>query len=142
MFGSRHAEYEYNLFQCTVMNELNNLLHTRSGVSSWPFCMYLFSITNKLKIKEWKTGFIVFRSPQLRCGLSANVGESQLTQYLKVKDLGIIFHQFLNFYYHIIVICRLNYCNSIVCNVPTNKTDLLQDYNNSNIYLKSNIQCI
>ena len=36
-------------------------------------------ITNKLKINDSKTEFIVFRSPQLRCdlsGLSVNVGES------------------------------------------------------------------
>ena len=34
-------------------------------------------ITNKLKINDSKTEFIVFRSPQLRCdfsGLSVNVG--------------------------------------------------------------------
>ena len=35
-------------------------------------------ITNKLKINDLKTEFIVFRSPQLKCdlsGLSVNVGE-------------------------------------------------------------------
>ena len=40
-------------------------------------------ITNKIKINDSKTEFIVFRSPQLRCdlsGLSVNVGESQITQ--------------------------------------------------------------
>ena len=40
-------------------------------------------ITNKLKINDSKTKFIVFRSPQLKCylsGLSVNVGESQITQ--------------------------------------------------------------
>ena len=45
-------------------------------------------ITNKLKINDSKTEFVVFRSPQLRCdlsGLSVNVGESQITQSLKVS---------------------------------------------------------
>ena len=54
-------------------------------------------ITNKLKINDSKTEFIVFRSPQLRCdlsGLSVNVGESQITQSLKVRDLGVTFDQF------------------------------------------------
>ena len=40
-------------------------------------------ITNKLKIKDSKTEFIVFRSPQLNCdlsGLSVNVGERMITQ--------------------------------------------------------------
>ena len=39
-------------------------------------------ITNKLKINDSKTEFIVFRSPQLKCelsGLSVNVGESMIT---------------------------------------------------------------
>ena len=51
-------------------------------------------IINKLKINDSKTKFIVFRSPQLRCdlsGLSVNVGESQITQSLKVRDLGVTF---------------------------------------------------
>ena len=49
--------------------------------------------TNKLKISDSKTEFIVFRSPQLRCDLSClsvNVCDSQTTQSLKVK-------YFLNF---------------------------------------------
>ena len=66
-------------------------------------------ITNKLKINDSKTEFIVFRSPQLRCdlsGLSVNVGESQIMQSLKVRDLGVTFDQFLNFDDHITAICR------------------------------------
>ena len=54
-------------------------------------------ITNKLKINDSKTEFIVFRFPQLRCdfsGLSVNVGESQITQSLKVRDLGVTFDNF------------------------------------------------
>ena len=63
-------------------------------------------ITNKLKINDSKTEFIVFRSPQLRCdlsGLSVNVGESQITQSLTVRDVGVTFDQFLNFDDHITV---------------------------------------
>ena len=66
-------------------------------------------ITNKLKINDSKTEFIVFRSPQLKCdlsGLSVNVGESMITQSSKVRDLGVIFDQFLNFDDHITDICR------------------------------------
>ena len=47
-------------------------------------------ITNKLKINDSKTEFIVFRSPHLKCGLSGlsvNVGESMITQTSKVRDL-------------------------------------------------------
>ena len=52
-----------------------------------------------------KTEFIVFRSPQLKCdlsGLSVNVDKSMLTS--KVRDLGVIFDQFLNFDDHITAI--------------------------------------
>ena len=118
-------------------------------------------ITNKLKINDLKTEFNVFRSPQLKCdlsGLSVNVGESIITQSSKVRDLGVIFDQFLNFDDHITAICRsthfhirntgkirndacstiihaliscrLDYCNSILYNVPKSKTDRLQRLQN------------
>ena len=51
-------------------------------------------ITNKLKINDSKTEFIVLRSPQLRydlSGLSVNVGESKITQSSMVRDWGVIF---------------------------------------------------
>ena len=72
----------------------------------------------------------MFRSPQLGCdlsGLSVNVGQSQITQSLKVRGLGVTFDQFLNFddhsplnsfgywtlnkyyYYYITAICRSPY---------------------------------
>ena len=122
-------------------------------------------ITNKLKINDSKTEFILFRSPQLRCdwsGLSVNVGESQIMQSLKMRDLGVTINQFLNFDDHITAICRstyfhirnirkirnlllynacstiihaliscwLNYCNSLLYNIPKHKTDHLQRLQN------------
>ena len=85
-----------------------------------------------------------------------NVGESQITRSLKVRDLGVVFDQCLNFYDHITVICRstyfnirnigkirnlllynacsaiihalisyqLDYCNSLVYNVPMHTTEI------------------
>ena len=50
-------------------------------------------ITNKLKINDLKTEFIVFRPPQLKCdlsGLSNNVGESMISQSSKVRDLSTL----------------------------------------------------
>ena len=122
-------------------------------------------ITNQLKMNDSKTEFIVFRSSQLKCDLSSlsvNVGKSMITQSSKVRDLGVIFHQFLNFDDHITAICRsthfpirniekirnllsydacstiihafiscrLDYCNSILYNVPRSKTDRLQIFQN------------
>ena len=65
-------------------------------------------ITNKLKMNDSKTEFIVFRSPQLEFnlnGLSVNVGKSMTTQSSNERDLGVIFDQFLNVD-HITAICR------------------------------------
>ena len=140
-------------------------LESISKVNSCLSDIRRWMITNKLKINDSKTEFIVFRSPQLRCdlsGLSVNVGESQITQSLKVRDLGVTFDQFLNFddhitaicrstYFHIrnigkirnllsynacsaiihaLISCRLDYCNSLLYNVPTHKTDHLQRLQN------------
>ena len=120
-------------------------------------------ITNKLKINDPKTEFIVFRSPHLKCdlsGLSVNVGKSMITQSSKVRDLGVIVDKFVNFCDHITAICkstdfhirnivnirnllsyddcstiihapiscRLDYCNSILYNVPRSKTDDYKDF--------------
>ena len=82
-------------------------LESISKINSCVSDIRRWMITNKLKINDSKTEFIVFRSPQLRCdlsGLSVNVGESQITQSLKVRDLGVTFDQFLNFGDHITAI--------------------------------------
>ena len=65
-------------------------------------------VTNKLKINDLRTQLFVFRSPQLRCdlcGLSVKVCVGQITQSLKMRDLGITFDQFLNFDDQITAIC-------------------------------------
>ena len=80
-------------------------LEAISKVSSCLFDIRRLMITNKLKINDLNTEFIVFRSSQLRCdlsGLTVNVGESQITQSVKVGYLGVAFDQFLNFDDHII----------------------------------------
>ena len=63
-------------------------------------------IANKLKINYSKTEFLVFRSLQLKCDLSVNVGESIITQSSKVRDLGVKFDQFFNFDDYINDICK------------------------------------
>ena len=83
-----------------------------SKVNSCLSHIRMWMVTNKLLINDSKTEFIVFRSPHLRCnlsGLSVNIGESQITKLLKVRDLGVIFGQFLNVDFHITVICRNTY---------------------------------
>ena len=66
-------------------------------------------INNKLKINDSITEFIVFRSPQAKqdlSGLSVIVGDSIIQQSSKVRNLGIIFDQFLSFDYYISPVCR------------------------------------
>ena len=145
----------YVSFKCKqTLEAISKLNSCLADIRRW-------MITNKLKINDSKTEFIVFRSPQLKCdlsGLSVNVGESMITQSSDVRDLGVIFDQFLNFddritaicritHFHIrnigkirnvlsydacstiihaLISCRLDYCNSIMYNVPKSKTDRLQ----------------
>ena len=92
----------YILFKCKqpleAISKVNSCL---SDIRRW-------MITNKLKINDSKTEF--------RCdlsGLSVNVGES----VRKVSHSTII---------HVLISCRLDYCNSLFYNVPMHKTDRLQ----------------
>ena len=101
----------YVSFKCKQpLEAISKLNSCRVDIRRW-------MITNKLKINDSKTVFIVFRSPQLKCdlsGLSVNVGESMITQSSKVRDLGVIFDQFLNFDDHIIVICRSTHFHKLL----------------------------
>ena len=66
-------------------------------------------INNTLKINYSKTEFIVFRSPQAKqdlSGLSVIVGDSIIQQSSKVRNLGIIFDQFLSFDDNNSSVCR------------------------------------
>ena len=57
-------------------------------------------IKNKLKINDSKTEFVVFTSPQAKqdlSDLSVSVGDSVIAQSSKLRDLGVIFDQILNF---------------------------------------------
>ena len=55
----------------------------------------------------------MFRSPQLKCDLSGyQCYKCMISQSSKVRDLGVIFDQFLNFDDHITAICRSTYFQS------------------------------
>ena len=66
-------------------------------------------IKNKLKINDSKTEFLIFRSPLLKQNLndlSIRVGDSQVFPSSKVRDIGVVFDQYLTFHDHIRGICR------------------------------------
>ena len=84
------------MFLLRTLNYMS-LLEAISKLNSCFADIRRWMITNKLKINDSKTEFMVFRSPQLKCdlsGLSVNVGESIITQSSKVRDLGVIFDHF------------------------------------------------
>jgi len=149
----------YISFKCNdplaYLPKLNNCI---SDIRVW-------MIKNKLKINDSKTEFIVFRSPQAKqdlSGLSVSVGDSVIQQSSKVRDLGVIFDQFLSFDDHISMVCRsthfhmrnigrvrhllsydataqlihalismrLDYCNSLLYNLPKSSISRLQRIQN------------
>ena len=65
----------------------------------------VWMIKNKLKTNDSKTEFIIFRFPLLS-GLSISVGDTQVSPSSKVRDLSIVFDQYLTFHDHISGICK------------------------------------
>ena len=64
---------------------------------------------NQLNINDSKTEFIFFRSPLLKLNLSdlsVSVGDMQVSPSSKVRDIGIVFDQYLTFHDHISSICK------------------------------------
>ena len=104
--------------------------------------------------------------------LSISVGDSQVFPSSKVRDLGVVFDQYLTFHDHISGICRsthfhlrsigrirnvltsdataqlihalittrLDFCNSILYNLPNNRIERLQRIQNQagSTYVKTN----
>ena len=58
----------------------------------------MWMIKNKFKINDYKTEFIIFRSPILKqnlSDLSVSVGDMQVSPSSKVRDLGVVFDQYI-----------------------------------------------
>ena len=69
----------------------------------------VWTIKNKLKINDSKTEFIIFRFTLLKqkfSDLSVSVGDMQVSPSSKVRDLGVVFDQYLTFHDHISGICK------------------------------------
>ena len=117
----------------------------------WISDIRLWMIKNKLKINDSKTEFIIYRSPLLKqnlSDLSVSVGDLQGSPSSKVRDLGVVFDQYLTFHDHISGICksthfdataqlihalitsRLDFCNTILYNLPNKQIERLQRIQN------------
>ena len=127
----------------------------------------LWMIKNKLKINDSNTEFIIFRSPLLKqnlSDLSVSVGNMQVSPSSKVRDLCVVFDQYLTFHdhisgickfthfhlrgigrirnlliltfdataqlIHVLIISRLDFCNSILYNFPNKQIEILQRIQN------------
>ena len=87
----------------------DNLLITLSKLTNCISDIRVWMIKNKIKINDSKTEFIVLRSPEAKqdlSGLSVSVCDSVIAQSSKVRNLGVIFDQFLNFDNYISGVCR------------------------------------
>ena len=93
----------YISFKCEdLLESLTKLNMCISDIRVW-------MIKNKLKINDSKTEFIIFRSPLLKQNLndlSVSVGDMQVSPCSKVRDLGVVFDQYLTFHDHISGICK------------------------------------
>ena len=149
----------YLSFKCA------NPLATLSKLNKCISDIRVWMIKNKLKINNSKAEFIVFRSPQAKqdlSSLSVSVGDSVIAQSSTVRDLGVIFDQFLNFddyistvcrsthfhlrnigkirhllsydasaqLFHALISIRLDYCNSLLYNLPKSSIERLQKIHN------------
>ena len=132
-------------------------------------------IKNKLKINDSKSEFIIFRSPLLKkkwSDLSVSVGDMQVSPSSKVRDLSVVFDQYLTFHDHISGICKstnfhlrgigrirnlltfdataqlihavitsllLDFCNSILYNLPNKQIERLQQIQNQAAHMLKRI---
>ena len=84
---------------------LESLTKLNMCISDIRVCM----IKNKLKINDSKTEFIIFQSPLLKqnlSDLSVSVGDMHVSPSSRVRDLCVVFDQYLTFHDHISGICR------------------------------------
>ena len=95
--------------QLFISFKCNNPLASLPKLNNCISAIIVWMMKNKLKINDSKTEFIVFRSPQAKqdlSSLSVYVGDSIIQQSSKVRDLGVIFDQFLSFDDYISSVCR------------------------------------
>ena len=94
----------YNIYaddtQLYILFKCNNPLASLPIINNCISYIIVWMNKSKFKMNYSKSEFIVFRSPQGKqdlSSLSVYVGDSIIQQSSKVRDMGIIFDQFLSF---------------------------------------------
>ena len=86
--------------QLYISFKCNNPLASLPKLNNCIYDIRVWMIKNKLKINDSKTECFVFRSPHAKqdlSSLSVYVGDGIIQQSSNVRDLGVIFDQFLSF---------------------------------------------
>ena len=109
----RHHNIGYHIYaddtQLYISFKCKDPLESLTKLNMCIYDIRVWMIKNKLKINDSKTEFIILRSPLLKqnlSDLSISVGDSQVFLSSKVRDLGVVFDQYLTFHDHISGICR------------------------------------
>ena len=94
----------YISFKCKYpLESLRKLNMCISHIRVW-------MIKNKLKINDSETELIIFRSPPLKqnlSDLSVSVGDMRVSPSSKMRDLGVVFDQYLTFFIILVVFASL-----------------------------------
>ena len=93
----RHHNIGYHIYADDTLYisfKCKNPLESLTKLNMCIFDIRVWMITNKLKINDSKTEFIIFRSPILKqnlSDLSVSVGDTEVPSSSKVRDLGVVF---------------------------------------------------
>ena len=109
----RHLNIGYHIYaddaQLYISFKCKDPLESLTKLNMCISDIRVWMINNKLKINDSKTEFIIFRSPLLKLNLSdlsVSVGDMQVSPSSKVRDLCVVFDQYLTFHDHINAICK------------------------------------
>ena len=109
----RHHNIGYHIYaddtQLYISFKCKDPLELLTYLNMCIFYIRVWMIKNKFKINNSKTEFIIFLSPLLKqnlSDLSVSVGDMQVSLSSKVRDLGVVFDQYLTFHDHISGICK------------------------------------
>jgi hypothetical protein len=109
----RHHSVSYHIYaddtQLYISFEMKDPKAALSKLNTCISDIRTWMISNKLKINDSKTEFLVITSPHMKPVLqdiSICVGDSYISPSVKACNLGVIFDKFLNLEAHVSTICR------------------------------------